>query len=223
MTRIRKSYFTLEELASGWGLPEADLRYVAENGLLKLSVRVVSVFMEFGILGGIGGRETADVDPLRTALLRRTGRSLQRDVFSLFRDGLVETAYFHHGDGYASLWRDEDVVSVRPRDLLVRDDERQRFEAEVLPTLRVETTEFGDFSDFWHEGRRYRFTPTQAKVLRFLHDAALHGNPWQSGKAVLAAVGSHSLKLGDLFKRRPEWRDLVEADGCGLYRLALVL
>ena len=65
MTRIRKSYFTLEELASGWGLPEADLRYVAENGLLKLSVRVVGVFMEFGILGGSGDGEAADVDPLR--------------------------------------------------------------------------------------------------------------------------------------------------------------
>ncbi|MBP7003518.1 hypothetical protein [Amaricoccus sp.] len=117
----------------------------------------------------------------------------------------------------------EEVVAVRPRDLLVREDERRRFEAEVLPTLRVETTDFGDFTDFWHHGRRYRFTPTQAKVLRFLHDAALSGCPWQSGKAVLAAVGSHSLKLGDLFKRRPEWRDLVEGNGCGLYRLALTM
>ena len=49
MTRIRKSYFTLEELAGGWGLPGADLRYVAENGLLKLSVRVIGIYMEFGI------------------------------------------------------------------------------------------------------------------------------------------------------------------------------
>ena len=113
---------------------------------------------------------------------------------------------------------------VRPRDLLVRDDERQRFEAEVLPTLRVETTSFGDFTDFWHEGRRYRFTPTQAKVLRFLHDAALRGSPWQSGKAVLAAVGSQSLKLGDLFKRRPEWRRYRRRRTAqGIYRLALTL
>jgi hypothetical protein len=147
----------------------------------------------------------------------------KRDVFALFRDGIAEAAYFLHGDGYASLMRNGEALSVRYRDLLARDDELQRFEAEVLPTLRVETATFGDFTDFLHEGRRYRFTPTQAKVLRFLHEAALHGNPWQSGKAVLAAVGSHSLKLGDLFKRRPEWRDLVEADGCGLYRLTLVL
>ena len=39
----------------------------------------------------------------------------KRDVFTLFRDGIVEATYFRHGDGYASLMRDEDVVSVRPR------------------------------------------------------------------------------------------------------------
>ena len=223
MTRIRKSYFTLEELASGWGLPEADLRYVAENGLLKLSVRVVGVFMELGIWEETGRRGVRMSIPREHRYYDGLVDLYKRDVFTLFRDGIVEARHFLQGDGYASLLRDEDVVSVRPRDLLVRDDERQRFEAEVLPTLRVETTDFGDFSDFWHDGRRYRFTPTQAKVLRFLHEAALRGSPWQSGKAVLAAVGSQSLKLGDLFKRRPEWRDLVEADGCGLYRLALAL
>ena len=222
MTRIRKSYFTLEELVSGWGLPEADLRYVAENGLLTLSIRVVRVFMELGYW-----EEFEDGDRTSIPCERRYYDGVldlhKHHVFSLFRDGVVEPGSFRQADGYASLWRDEDVIIVRPRDLLVRDDERNRFEAEVLPTLRVETTSFGDFTDFWHEGRRYRFTPTQAKVLRFLHEAALSGNPWQSGKAVLAAVGSHSLKLGDLFKRRPEWRDIVEGDGSGNYRLALTL
>jgi hypothetical protein len=222
MTRIRKSYFTLEELASEWGLPEADLRYVAENGLLTLSIRVVRVFMELGYWEELDDGERTSI-PCERRYYDGVLDLYKHHVFSLFRDGVVEPGSFRQADGYASLRRDEDVIVVRPRDLLVRDDERRRFEAEVLPTLRVETTSFGDFTDFWHEGRRYRFTPTQAKVLRFLHDAALRGSPWQSGKAVLAAVGSHSLKLGDLFKRRPEWRDLVEADGCGLYRLALVL
>ena len=76
MTRIRKSYFTLEELASGWGLPEADLRYVAENGLLTLSIRVVRVFMELGYWEEFEDGES-DVDPVRTSLLRRGARSLQ--------------------------------------------------------------------------------------------------------------------------------------------------
>ena len=176
MTRIRKSYFTLEELASEWGLPEADLRYVAENGLLTLSIRVVRVFMELGYWEEFEDGERTSI-PCERRYYDGVLDLHKQHVFSLFRDGVVEPGSFRQADGYASLWRDEDVIVVRPRDLLVRDDERQRFEAEVLPTLRVETTSFGDFTDFWHEGRRYRFTPTQAKVLRFLHEAALQREP----------------------------------------------
>jgi len=223
MARILKSYFTLDELAGEWGLPGADLRYVAENGLLTLSVRVIGNLMEFGIWEEADDGERPMAIPCEHRYHDGLVDLCKRDVFTLFRDGIVETAHFLHGDGYASLLRNEDVLSVRLRDLLVRGDERRRFEADVLPTVRAETTDFGDFSDFWHDGRRYGFTPTQARVLQFLHDAALGGAPWQSGKAVLAAVGSHSLKLGDLFKRRPEWRNLVEGNGRGLYRLALVL
>jgi hypothetical protein len=54
-------------------------------------------------------------------------------------------------------------------------------------------------------------------VLRFLHAAAIAGAPWQSGKAALAASGSHSLKLGDLFKRKRE------ANGRGYYRFSPAL
>ena len=222
MARIRKAYFTLGELAGEWGLPEADLRYVGENGLLTLSVRVIGAFTELGTWEETGDGECMSI-PHERCYHDGLLDLYKRDVFTLFRDGIVEPRFFRQGDGYASLLRDADVVSVRPRDLMVSDEERLRFEADVLPTLRVETTDFGDYSDFWYNGRRYRFTPTQARVLRFLADAVASGRPWQSGKAALAASGSDSLKLGDLFKRRPEWRDLVEGDGRGLYRLTIAL
>ena len=62
--------------------------------------------------------------------------------------------------------------------------------------------------------------PTQVRVLDYLRTAALKGEPWQSGKAALAAAGSASVKIGDVFKRRPDWRTVVEHDGRGAYRLA---
>lgn len=219
MTRIRKSYFTLDELQVPWGLSEPDLRYVAENGLLRLSVRVVALLLEFG-----AWERTAEGDPFPTPCAQRHHDGLleleRRDVFVLFRDGVVTPRHFARpGHGYASLMRATDVISVRRGDLVVCREERLRFEAEVLPTLQAGTHDDGGFSEFSYQGRRYRFTRTQAGVLQFLHDAALRGTPWQSGKAALAACGSQSLKLSDLFKRRPEWRDLIEADGCGCYRL----
>ena len=45
------------------------------------------------------------------------------------------------------------------------------------------------------------------------------GEPWQSGKAILAAAGSRSLKMSDVFKSKKNWRLLIESDGRGAYRL----
>ena len=63
-------------------------------------------------------------------------------------------------------------IAIRASDLLVRDEERRRFEQETLPQLSSDTVDYGDFTDFVVQGRRYRFTVTQARVLGFLHDAA---------------------------------------------------
>ena len=63
--------------------------------------------------------------------------------------------------------------------------------------------------------------PIQAKVIRALHAAAISGDPWCSGKALLAAAGAKSRKMGDVFKSKPDRCDLIESNGRGQYRLAL--
>jgi hypothetical protein len=40
MLQIRKNYHSLNELSSKWGLTEADLLYLADDGFLTVSVRV---------------------------------------------------------------------------------------------------------------------------------------------------------------------------------------
>jgi hypothetical protein len=52
-----------------------------------------------------------------------------------------------------------------------------------------------------------------------LHAAAEAGQPWQNGKALLTTAGSRSLKMVDVFKSKPEWRELIQSDGRGNYRL----
>jgi len=52
-----------------------------------------------------------------------------------------------------------------------------------------------------------------------LHEAARRGEPWQSGKAILSAAGSKSLKMSDVFKSQKQWRSLIESNGRGNYRL----
>ena len=65
----------------------------------------------------------------------------------------------------------------------------------------------------------FQFGAIQADVVRVLHAAAEAGQPWQNGKALLTAAGSRSLKMVDVFKSKPEWRELIQSDGRGNYRL----
>ena len=87
MTRIRKAYFTLGELAGEWGLPDADLRYVGENGLLKLSVRVIGAFAELGTWEETGDGECMSI-PHEHCYHDGLLDLYKRDVFTLFRTGL---------------------------------------------------------------------------------------------------------------------------------------
>jgi hypothetical protein len=57
MSLIDKAYFTLGELEERWNLPHRDLAYLAENGLLRLSVRLFGVEMEFGVYEECSGGE----------------------------------------------------------------------------------------------------------------------------------------------------------------------
>lgn len=68
-------------------------------------------------------------------------------------------------------------------------------------------------------GYRFRLGPIQAQVVRALHEAALRGEAWQSGKAILSSAGSKSLRMADVFKSQQDWRELIRSDRRGGYRL----
>src|SRR5262245_49492508 len=97
MSLIDKAYFTLEELEERWQLPHRDLVYLAENGLLHLSVRLFGVQMEFGVY--VEG-ENGEWFPVPHERRRFTGfQDLQeRDVFRVFRQGQVDVAHFYATD-----------------------------------------------------------------------------------------------------------------------------
>jgi hypothetical protein len=91
--------------------------------------------------------------------------------------------------------------------------------AEPPPTRQMQHT--ADFSEVVIGGRAFRFRGVQAAILRHLHNSAGEGKPWVAGKQLLRDAGSHSTRLLDVFKRHPDWRDLIESDGCGAYRLKI--
>lgn len=223
MSLIDKAYFTLEEIEERWQLPHRDLAYLGENGLLRLSVRVFGVHMESGFF-----EESADGEWFRVAQdrCRFTGLQdlIERDVFRLFREGQAEVGCFHAPEReYRDLLEPTETVWIRPLDLLVRCEERDRVESQHLivrkgsspPSLR----QSNDYRQVHSAGLLFNLGPVQARVVKLLHEAATSSNPWREGKSILGEAGSASTRMADVFKSQPHWRRLIDSDGRGRYRL----
>ena len=126
---IEKAYFTLPEILDRWSMPEADLIYLAENDKLRLSVRVFGLPVEFG-----DHEMTDDGRRYNVPVERKHFNGLMdlnaRDAFRLFRCGeLFVTEFRTSKADYASLWDDAEPVLFMTGDLLLRREERDRFEA----------------------------------------------------------------------------------------------
>ena len=222
---IEKSYFTLPEILDRWQISEADLIYLAENDRLRLSVRVFGVQMEFG-----DHEKTADGAVHRVPWEQTPYSGLLDlhacDVYQLFRCGEVHLDRFQTTRAdYAVTTGEVEPVFVMIGDLLLRREERDRFEIESGFSTRsspIEEPAFivsSDYQDVRCNGHRFRLGPIQAQVVQALHRAALAGEPWQNGKTILQAAGSRSLKMSDVFKSQKGWRHLIQSDRRGAYRL----
>ncbi|MCG6557682.1 hypothetical protein MB818_05695 [Ruegeria sp. 1NDH52C] len=222
---IEKAYFTLPEVLRRWSMSETDLAYLAENDQLRLSVRILYLDIEFGDLEVTDDGHCHSIPWERTCFNGLLDLHVQ-DVFQLFRHGEVRVSQFRTARAdYACLCGRHEFISVRKSDLLLKREERDRFDAEtnfcgasVGPQPGVFFAS-ADYRDVHCNGHRFRLGQIQANVVRALHAAAQQGEPWQSGKAVLAAAGSRSTKMHDVFKSKKNWSLLIESDRQGAYRL----
>ncbi len=223
--RIEKMYFTLSEILRRWSISEDDLVYLAENDKLRLSVRVFGVPVEFGDYEEVaaGERQRLPWEQSRFSGLLDLHAS---DVFQLFRCGEVHLREFRAPRAdYAALYGGAEPVLILIGDLLLRRDERDRFEVETGfsaggPGAEAQTfIASADYQEIRCNGHRFKLGPIQAEVVRALHEAAQAGEPWQNGKAILSQAGSKSLRMADVFKSQKDWRQLIRSDRRGGYRL----
>ena len=223
---IEKAYFTLPEVLARWSMSETDLAYLAENDKLRLSIRVLNLPVEFG-----DHEETDDGRHFSIPWEQGNFNGLLdlhvRDVFQLLRHGEVSVCHFRtERAGYACFYGQRESLTIRKPDLVLRREERDRLEAETgfrgASGARRDDAfhASADYHSVRCNGHEFRLGPIQAQVVRILHAAAKRGEPWQSGKAVLAQAGSRSLKMADVFKSKKDWPLLIESNGRGAYRLA---
>ena len=207
---VLRAYHDLAWLAQTWNVRLADIAYLGENDLLRLSIRVFDEELR-----DCTAESATEAMPAEPRIFSGLLGLRSSDVFAIFRDG----------DAMIDLLLDPRGRRVRllaPKfvlmgDLVVGETERQRFER-LNPNVARRRASIC-FKSFRWEGCSYSFTSLQARFLHRLHDAGLSAQPWLNGKSLLAEIGSALVKPGDLFRRKPQWRDIVDHDQRGNYRL----
>ena len=226
---IPKEYFTLEEVLRRWKIPAVDLRYLAETDQIRLSFLVFHHEVELGCWEevDVGRRHRI---PWHYGKYRGLLDLYADDVHALFRLGEWRITQFRHVDAdYGHLIQFDDHIDLRLDDLYLRQDERARIEQGYgfgPPRTACQTAGGGfqatpDYRAVVIAHRAFKLGPIQAKIVELLHRAARDGVPWQSGKVILTRAGSRCLRMQDVFKSQPGWRELIESDGRGAYRLIL--
>lgn len=226
MVAIDKAYFTLEEIEERWGVPRRDIAYLAENGMLKVSVRVFGVRIEVGSYEEDSEGRWFNIPEEQKSFHGLLGL-LARDAHQLFHIGTATVQHFEASDwDYCSVLWPEEGVPVKIEELVISRDERDRIEKQhgllkAASEAQQRLIPKNDFEEITLGARTYNFGPIQAKVVRILYEAANTESPWRHGKQVLAEAGSSCTRLADLFKTQPDWRELIQSDRRGKYRLNL--
>lgn len=78
---------------------------------------------------------------------------------------------------------------------------------------------YNNFSKVLFAGKWYHLGIMQAKVIKQLYYASLTDSPWIFGKELLYKAGSESIRMRDLFKSQSGWKEIIESDHKGNYRL----
>lgn len=224
MSLPQKRWYRIADVAQRWNMPVSDIEDYALDEALQLSVFVVDMPAE------TNGWELGE-DNVRSPqgmLFVNGPQALQRaSLLEIFRAGRAEVRCFRSGRPERSihLKSGAPAVIVRREDLILTREERDRFEREhalaaATPAAR-DVWHSDDFSRARVAGEWHDFGPKQAAVLRLLKTASEGENPWLDGKRLLEAADAETMRLIDLFKRKPVWRQMIEADGKGRYRLSV--
>jgi hypothetical protein len=80
-----------------------------------------------------------------------------------------------------------------------------------------------DFSCVRLREMRFVFGPKQANVIRLLYEASQTSESWCNGKRLLSQAGCEGMSFSGLFRRHedPSWKELVDRDRRGFYRLKM--
>jgi hypothetical protein len=219
-----KKYERLGRLQRLWQVPQEDVYYAVENGLLKTSIWLPLRYVERGAIknrkfiyeahehleGFVGIR------PEDSRIIFNKGRAKLRMFNSVTDERHLRLAYEPP----------QPSISVRISDLIVLQKHREEFETAYEVTAKPKSCKpsniFQPSPDYRYirmNGEEFHLGDVQARVIEQLHDASQSHQPWVHGKTLIYESGSQAIRLRDLFKNRRTWRGLIISNERGYYRL----
>jgi hypothetical protein len=221
----QRRWFRMAEIAERWCVKTTDLESYALDEMLQLSVFVVDLPAEAGTWED-GQRVLHDMP-----ILNGPQPLLRGSLLEIFRDGQAEVQAFRMSQpcGYLVITAEAPALVVRRDELVVTREERDRFENEHAasvptgPAATAENWHNEDFTRVLFGGVWHKFGRKQAAILRLLKAAREKGEPWCEAQQLLTEADANSMRLVDLFRHKPVWRQLVESNGAGGYRLNVMM
>jgi hypothetical protein len=206
--RIQRDCFELAEIADGWGLTDADIRYLVGNGTLTLSVRLVAQPAVLSVCEEVDEGRWEWI-PLEQRAFHEVADLTLRDGFGLVRDGQRTITDVLLADRQRLTLRNGEGLCLERKDALVRRAHWDAIQADALGSGTHDDREALDFRQFVYEEQNFAFTFQQARALAFMLEMTRAGAPDQHYLAILEAAGSASQRLGSLFSRKPCWTRLL--------------
>ena len=141
----------------------------------------------------------------------------------IFRPGDIHVRSFYvldSGGSYFRIPRSQEPALIHPSEVFIRSCACKTFEAkfDLVPTI-VSVLTIQNKHDFFLNGNLLSFGPVQEQVIRMLIEALKTGDAWVNGKTLLHKAGSQAPRLRDLFKHNVIWKELIQSDKRGHYRL----
>lgn len=226
--QIKKDYLTLNEVATECDVQLDDLRYFGEEGKLTICLRHIPVKVA---VEDILGKEPYNNDPKTQReilqMLEEPQALHPTDIYRIFanHDGKTEIKRLKTRPVMNIVKVIDPPLEIGFDDLVIMQTEKERF----AHTFLKQTTNYHkplvivspDFRNFILYDQEYIFGEKQARIIKFLYNKYVSGDPWVHSKKLLDISDAHSWRLQHLFNRHKGWRNVIKSAGNGYYMFNL--
>ena len=207
------TYLDIEDLAQRWKCRLSTIEALAETDILRFYVRPAA--LEIALANTAAETYNSLLQTLSRMYLDH------RYIYLMFNDKehKIEIARIGNVDVQKVL---SNPLRVGFFDLIIPLSQVKDFERKHR-NIKDDAFELisADFTCFKCYGKEYRFGETQAKVIKRLWQAREDGQPWMYGKTILRDINSNSDRIKNLFSHNKHWREIIQSDKNGKYKLKL--